>query len=223
MTQPVPAAATANRPKWRKTALQMMLGALTGAAVTYGLLTAVGRTGFELDDPSRVVALAAGIVFALMGLVVALGAMAPGPGAHLLNVEDADELREQRRPLWRGSIVAMLVGTALLALALAAVEGSPGIVGGDAAAMIVAACIAGIAVLGYAGRNDQDELMRAVAREASALAMHVTLILFGIWAAFAHLGDLAWIEPLGLLAGLLAIELAAIMWVSARKGLLRPR
>ena len=223
MTQPVPAAATAARPTWRKPAIQMILGALTGAAVTYALLTAVGRSGFDLDDPARVVALAAGIVFALMGLFVALGVVAPGPGAHLLNVEDADELREQRRPLWRGSIIMLLVGTVMLALALAAVEGSSGIIGRDAAGYLVAACIAGIAILSYAGRNDQDELMRAVAREASALAMHLTLILFGLWAALAHLGRLAWIEPLGLLAGLLVIELGAIMWVSARKGLLRPR
>lgn len=223
MIQSISAAAQSTRSTRRKTVMQMVAGALVGGTVTFGLLTAVGRSGFDIDDPSRVLALAAGMVFALIGLLVGLGVLAPGPGAHLLNVEDADELREQRRPLWRGSIVMILVGAALLALALAAVGGAVGIISGRLAGIVFMACLVGVAIVTFASRNDQDELMQAVGTEASAVAMYATLVLFGIWSAFAHLGMVAWITPLGLLASLLALQLAAIMWVSARRGLLRPR
>ena len=101
MNQTSSAAAPVGASKVRKLAMQMVAGAAVGASVTFGLLTFVGKSRFDLDDPSRVIALVTGLVFALTGLVVGLGVMAPKSGAHLLNVEDAEELREQRGPLWR--------------------------------------------------------------------------------------------------------------------------
>ena len=66
------------------------------------MLTFVGKSRFDLDDPARLIALAVGLVFALIGPVRRrLAWWRPEPGAHLLNVEDEDELREQRGQLWR--------------------------------------------------------------------------------------------------------------------------
>jgi hypothetical protein len=223
MTDISPAAVGSIRPKWRKSVAQMAVGALVGGAVTYALLESVGRSGLDMDDPSRLLALVAGIIFALMGIIVGLGVIAPGPGAHLLNVEDADELREQRRPLWHGSVAMVLIGSAMLALALAAVGGGVGIISRGAAGTVLGICLVGVAAVSFVGRNDNDEFMRAVGTEASALATYATLFLFGIWAALAHLGGVDWIEPLGFLATLLLLQLAALMWVSTRRGLLRPR
>ena len=222
MTNPLAAAPTSGA-KTRKTLIRMAIGAIAGASVTYALLAIVDRSGFDMDDPARLAALGAGIVFALMGLMVGLGTLAPRSGAHLLNVEDADELREQRRPLSRGSVVMLLIGAAMIALALAAVGGEAGILTREAAAIAVVVAVVGVAGLSIAGRGENDELVQAVGTEAAAGAMYAVLTLFGLWAALAHLGYVAWIEPLGLLAALLAIQLGAAFWVSGRRGLLRPR
>ncbi len=222
MTNPLAAAPTSGA-KTRKTLIRMAIGAIAGASVTYALLAIVDRSGFDMDDPARLAALGAGIVFALMGLMVGLGTLAPRSGAHLLNVEDADELREQRRPLSRGSVVMLLIGGAMIALALAAVGGEAGILTREAAAIAVVVAVVGVAGLSIAGRGENDELVQAVGTEAAAGAMYAVLTLFGLWAALAHLGYVAWIEPLGLLAALLDIQLGAAFWVSGRRGLLRPR
>ena len=46
----------------------------------------------DFDDPARLAAAATGIIYALMGLSVGFGTIAPGTGAQFLNVEDADEI-----------------------------------------------------------------------------------------------------------------------------------
>ena len=216
--------AAPNRPsKTRKMAMQMAIGAIVGAAATAGLLTSVGKSGFDMDDPSRVIALMVGLVSLLTGLAVGVGALAPKQGAHLLNVEDADELREQRGRLWRGALVMVLLGAALMALALTIVDGSAGIFSPEATGLIAAICFVGVAILSFAERNDQDELMRSVGREAMTLAMYGLTALFFIWGALSHIGDVEWITPLGMISALLMAQLIAIMVVAGRRGLLRPR
>ena len=209
--------------KTRKLVLQLFSGALLGGLVTFGFLTGIGETGFDKDDPSRAVGLIAGLVFILMGGLVGLGTIAPKAGAFFLNVEDSDELREQTRILLQGSLTFLLAGVALLALSLASIGGSPGSISVSGAAVTVAICFVGLVVLAFFSKDSSDELMKQVGMEASALALYASIALFGIWAALAHLGYVAWVEPLGLISGLLLISLAALFWVSARKGLLRPR
>ncbi len=223
MNQPSSASAPATTSKTSKMAKQMVIGAIVGAVVTIGLLTTIGKPGFDLDDPSRVVALITGLLFALTGLIVGLGVLAPKPGAQFLNVEDADELREQRGQLSRAAVVMLLLGIAVLALALAAVDRSPGLFPSDVAGLIVAISLVGVAILSFAARKDQDELMLSVGREALALAMYVVTVTIGIWAALAHLGYIQWITPLGMIGALLLSQLVAIGVVSAQRGLLRPR
>jgi hypothetical protein len=91
------------------------------------------------------------------------------------------------------------------------------------AAIAAAACVVVAGVFGFAGRNDQGELMRSVSREAMTWAMYALTILLGIWGAAAHLGFARWISPLGLINALLIVQLVAIFAVSAKRGLLRPR
>lgn len=209
--------------KMRKMVVQIVVGAIAGAVATLAALTALESWSFDLDDPSRVAALLTGLVFVLMGLLVGIGVALPGPGSRLLNVEDADELREKRKPLWRSAAVVLLVGTMMLVLALAEGGHWIGLVSREAAAMLVAAAVAGTALLSYFGRNDNDELMRTVAQEGAAWALYGSLALFITWGSLAHLGYLAWITPLGMVSALLAIMLVAIFTVCGVRGLLTPR
>ena len=49
----------------RKLVIQLVAGMLTGMIVTYGALTFLDGRGFDIDDPSRMLALAIGLIFFL--------------------------------------------------------------------------------------------------------------------------------------------------------------
>lgn len=221
MNQPSTLAPTAS--KTRKLVMQMVVGAISGGAVTFLTLNAIEGSGFNLDDPSRVLALLVGLVFAVMGLFVGLGVAVPGPGSRLLNVEDEEELREMRKPLWRSAAVVLLMGAMMLALALAGASDWAGLVSPKAALVAVGGCILGTALLSYFGRNDNDELMRSIAREGAAWGMYACLALFTVWGSLAHLGYAPWITPLGMVSALLAILLVAIFAVCGVRGVLKVR
>ena len=85
------------------------------------------------------------------------------------------------------------------------------------------ACFAVWTIFSIIGRNDHDELMKSVSREAMTWAMYGVTVVLGVWGAAAHLGFARWISPLGAINALLIAQLAAIFLVSAKRGLLRPR
>ena len=211
------------RSKTRKMVMQMVIGALAGASVTFLLLNAFEGSGFNLDDPSRVMALLVGIVFLMMGLICGFGAVMPGPGSRLLNVEDEGELRELRTQLWHGAAVMVLLGAMMGILALAGASDWAGLVSRQAAALAVAGGVLGTALLSYIARNDNDELTQSIAQQAAAWAMYACLTIFTLWGGLAHLGYAPWITPLGMVAALMAIQLVTVTVACAVRGLLKPR
>ena len=74
----------------------------------------------------------------------------------------------------------------------------PGALTRDMAALVAVAAFASLVVLGLWMRGQIDEFNRSLSTESSALALRVSLLLFGGWAALAHLGYVEWIAPLGL-------------------------
>jgi hypothetical protein len=208
--------------KTRKLVLQLVAGAVVGAAVTFLFLKSAD-TAADFGDPARLAAVAAGIIYILMGGIVAIGAVAPGAGAKFLNVEDAAEIVEERGKLGPSAIVCILVGVMLLALALTPGGNLPGALSRDAAAYVAAGSFAALVVVSLWMRGRIDEFNRALGTESAALALYLATLLFGGWGALAHLGYVEWIAPLGLLAGLALLQLAAMFWVVGRRGLLMPR
>lgn len=71
----------------------------------------VQRGGTDSADPGTAIALVTGMSYALIGLLVAFGIAAPGDGAKLLNVEDAEELREESPKLRYGAVACFLILT----------------------------------------------------------------------------------------------------------------
>ena len=208
--------------KVRKLIVQLVTGAVVGAAVTFFFLNSAEEVA-DFKDPARLSAVAAGIIYILMGGIVAIGAMAPGAGAKFLNVEDAAEIVEERGKLWPSALVCILAGVMLLALALTPGGDLPGVVSRDVAAYIAAASFAALIVVSLWMRGRIDEFNRSLGTESAAMALYLSFLLFGGWGALAHLGYVEWIAPLGALAGFALLQLAAMFWVVGRRGLLMPR
>ena len=208
--------------KTRKLIVQLLGGAVVGALVTFFFLKTGGKAA-DFDDPARLAAVAAGIIYMLMGGIVAIGATAPGAGAKFLNVEDAAEIVEERGKLWPSALVCILVGVMLLALALTPGGDLPGVLSRDEAATVAAAAFAGLVVASLWMRGRIDEFNRSLGTESAALALYLAFLLFGGWGALSHLGYVEWVAPLGVLAGFTLLQLAAMFWVVGRRGLLMPR
>lgn len=183
-------------------------------------LVAEGR--MATDEPAVMLAILAGLVYLMIGAMLALGTFAPSTGAMLLNVEDADEIREERPKLQVGSVAYILIGATLLVLA-ASGDGPDALIGQGLALLIAGACFLGAAVLSLISYRQCDELMRQMTIESSALAQSVGLFVFGGWAILAHLGQVAWLAPLGYLAGFAFLEMLAIFSIVGRRGMARFR
>ncbi|HEX9954356.1 MAG TPA: hypothetical protein VGB48_03965 [Allosphingosinicella sp.] len=212
--------ARVNKTNKGRQALKLLIGAVAGAASTILFMEMVGKSRLESGDPGVGIAIIAGLIYFVMGAGVGFGALAPRGGAVFLNVEDAEELREQRASLGPSAISCILIGAFLLLLALAPVEK-----GGNLTLWAIAAgaCLAGGVAIGVATRRRADELMRQVRLEASALTLNLALVGLSAWALLAHLGFINWVTPVGLVAGLALLHLAAIFWTAARKGMMKPR
>lgn len=217
------AAPRTTRSKGRKVALQLLLGLASGAggmAAALWLLEAQKGTAL---GPGQVAAAGTALVFGLMALIVGLGTLAPAVGARTLNVEDEEELTEQRSNLLAGSISFLLVAILLTGLTLAGDGQVPGLLMPRAAGLL--ALLAGLALVAWTivHRNKGDEMMRLAGKEAGAITTYLLILFFGSWAAAAHLGFAPMFDPLLFVSGLFALYLLAMFVAVGRRGLLKPR
>lgn len=201
-------------------------GMALGTVVGFGsvmLFMTLGKSHLPMSNPAAMLTFTAGLIILLMGAFVGFGAASPRAGAHFLNVEDAEELKEQRVVLAYASASCVLAGLFLFILAFSASGAEQVLLPANVAAGL--ACLSLVLAFwtGVKSNAGSDELMRQVGREASALALHVSVLLFGGWAALAHFGFAPLIAPLVLISGFFLIELVAIFWISGRKGMLKPR
>ena len=201
-----------------------LFGLLLGLAAGYAAATSA--TQFINSDvvgglgKSASIATLVAVLYALIGLGVGLGAASPKVGAHFLNVEDADELREQKKVLVFSGFGMTLLGLALFALALAAPDGP--LPPGAALALGGGGLVLGTA-LSIPAYRMSDELMRAINLEGGALSFGLTVAIVGGWAMFAHLGYAAAPAPLDLLTLFYAIIMIASFIAVGRRGMLKPR
>lgn len=205
------------RNRLRVSLWRMLAGAVVGGVSTFLFLELLGEKYFDLADPSTMLAVVAGLIYALMGLSVGFGIIAPAAGARFLNVEDADELREERPKLKTAATACVLIGFFFLVLAL---SGEGGLLGREVAVLIAAACLVGIGVLTVISKRTADELTRQVSLQSSSLALHVALIGLAIWALLAQLGYAGGIDPLALISGLALLQLTTVFVVAGQKGML---
>ena len=205
-------------PAWlRKLVIPALIGGVAGFAASFTLFRFIDTAVVDDLGTSAMVAALVGVLYIVFGLSILVGTASPALGARFLNVEDADELREQKQVLAYSGLAMLLWGAALLALALAAPAGP---VPGSAALVIGGGGLLagiGLSVMVY---RACDELMLAVNLEAGAMTYGLVLAVVGSWALLAHLGLVAGPQPLDLLTAFYVLVLVASFIAIGRRGML---
>jgi hypothetical protein len=203
--------------KGRKLIFQLAFGGLIGGLAGY---FGVGLWDAEAMRADQVLVSGVGLIYLLMGLIVGFGLVAPKLGASMLNVEDADEIRDQRRILTGSSICMIALGAALMALPMAGSDGPISPLAGFGGLL---AALALLIVVSIRDWKYYDEMLLQLSRDAGNLAFGGIGSVILIWASAAWLGQVTAPTPLTLVAIVSGGFLFAIFVASARKGLLRPR
>ncbi len=208
-------------PRWvRKLLIPALIGGVAGYVAAADMMHFLDSQAVGGLGKSPTIAALVGVFYALIGLGVAIGVASPQLGARFLNVEDADELREQKRMLGLSGISMFLWGVSLIGLALAAPDGPlPAVV----ALVIGGGGLVAGTLLSVGVHRACDELMRAINLEVGSLSFGLVLLVVGIWAMLAHLGYTAAPAPLDLLSLFYVLVLVASFIIVGRRGMLAPR
>ena len=205
-------------PAWvRKLLIPAGIGAIVGFAASYGVLNYIDSDAVGGLDPSATIAALVGALYCMIAVGMLFGVASPRLGARFLNVEDADELREQQRVLALSGIAMVFWGAALLALALAAPDGP--VPQQVALAVGLGGLVIGV-VLSVMVYRASDELMLAINLEAAALSYGLAFAAISLWAMLAHLGYASAPQPLDLLTLFYVLVLLASFVAVGRRGML---
>lgn len=213
----------AAKSKAGKLILQLVMGMVSGAGAMIATLFLLEQQDGLLEEPGRLLALGTAVVFALVATLVAVSTAAPSFGERALNVEDAAEIGEQKRPLLVGSVSFLLMALLLVALALVPGEQAQGVISRDAGAVLAGFAFAALVLVSVRFRKMGDELNQAVAKEANGWTLIFVLLLFGGWGMLAQFGYVPMFAPLTFVAGLLALYLLGIFVAAGVRGMLKPR
>ncbi len=203
--------------KTRKLLFQFVLGGIVGFIVGY---LGINLPAIDNSNADQIIVSGIGLVYLLIGLIGSIGLIAPKLGAIFLNVEDADEIREQHRILQGSAICMIALGVALMVLPMAGPDGSLSPLvgfGGLTAALLV------LTIISIRDWKYYDEMLMQLSRDAGNIGfcgIGGTLL---IWAAAAWSGLVTGPTPLELVASISGGFLLSIFIASARKGLLKPR
>lgn len=206
--------------KWRKLALSTGIGAVVGFVGAFGLLRLADSGVLGTLDTSREIAALIGLLYVVTGGFVGIGVVSPTMGAKFLNVEDPEELMEQRKILFYSTISMVPLGAALMLLAFAQPLGP--VPAGIALAVLVAALLGSW----WAGSRQlklMDEMMQQVSRETAATAFYLVMTIGGGWATAAHLEYVPGPAMLDWMTMFASFLLIAAFWSTGKRGLLKPR
>jgi hypothetical protein len=211
----------AEAPKWKKAAIKLVVGGIFGAAVAAGGLGLAGTALLDAMGPSRVALATVGVVYALMAALVGFGLAAPRAGAQILNVADAEELREERAGMARSVVTMGAIGIVLLLLAVARAPGfEAGLVPGAVAMGALLAALIGGVVASWAWRGRFDELNRQLGLEGCFWAFCLSWAGLSLWAAADFLGFGPALTAIDVVSTLAAMMLLGSFVAIGRRGMM---
>ena len=211
---------TTDRAKMRKLLWSLAAGIVAGALGSILMLDLMESEMVGGLDRSREIAALVGLVYFITALAVGIGVVSPGFGARFLNVEDADELREQKTALVLSGLAMAGIGLALAILAFAAPVGP---IPAEIALASAVILLVGAVLLGRRQQRYIDEFIRELGRLSAAVTFYLLVIFGGGWAILAHVGYLPAPSPLDWLSMFAGLLLIATFATCGHKGLLKPR
>ncbi len=208
--------------KWRKIVIGGLAGMLAGFLGATVVLRMTDGGGLLADiGESQVIALLVALVYLLSGIMIVFGILSPKVGAQIMNVEDADEILEQRASLLPSAIGIILLAAALIVLALGTAPGVPGgLIAPPVALGAFVVLLALAAWFSMAVFRNSDELMHAVMNESAAVSYYLVFFVIGGWAILAHLGFVVAPAMLDIVTLFYVTILAASFWVVGRRGMI---
>ncbi|MBU0825515.1 MAG: hypothetical protein KKA44_14915 [Alphaproteobacteria bacterium] len=212
---------------WRKMAIQAAIGAAAGAGGMFaGLQLVEGQGGFDWTG-SSIFLFGIGLVYALMGVFVGIGTVAPRLfGQRLLNVADAEEIVEERANMAGSAVGCLVLGAAVMLLAHAAAAdaaGSAALVAPALAFWILLTVLVGFTAISVWMWRGFDELWRQLTVEVSALTGNLLLVVLIVWGGAAATGLVAGPQPLDLVSLSFGAMLLACFLAAGRRGMMTPR
>lgn len=207
-------------PKWRKHVIGLLLGMASGLLGAMAMMWLIDSGTLNEPSRSQVAAALVGLVYCLTAAAVAFGLVSPSLGARFLNVEDAEELREQRRMLAFSAISMIAMGVILFLLA---VSGPGGIVEPLVAVSATLSLLCLVTVLSLAQWHLMDELLREVSSAGGNVSYYLVALIGGGWAVLAHLGYVVPPAPLDWITMFAGLALVGTFAAAAKRGMLTPR
>lgn len=206
--------------RFKKTLIALAIGGVSGFLGATLALRFLDADSMPDVGASVEIAVLVAMLYVLTGVAVGVGVLSPKMGAKFLNVEDAEELQEQRSMLAYSTFGMIGAGVALGTVALG---GEAGVVD-PVWALVIFAVLTVLAVwLSLKSLKIQDELMRAVGRETGALSFYLTVGIGGTWALLAHLGFTAAPQPLDWLTMFWSLMLVACFIIIGKRGMMAMR
>lgn len=209
------------RRAWRKGALSAALGGLVGFGAMSAMMALSGGDLLDAMGASRIALAGVGLTYLLMAALVGFGVAVPRAGAQVLNVADADELREDRSTLLFSTLVIASLGATFLLLALARGPGfAAGMVPASVAFGALVLILAGGSVVSWLWQGRFDELARQLGLEGAAWAFYLAWVVLTLWGAADVLGFGARLTAIDAVTVPAAALLAGSFVAIARRGMM---
>lgn len=198
----------------------LCIGGIAGFVGAFGMMQLAGSGMLGELGGSREIALLIAVIYLIIAGILAFGLVSPEAGAKFLNVEDAEELEEQRVQLTYGTGGMAAIGLALIVAALAAPAGPiPPTIAVISFVLLIGFCW----FTGIRQRNQVDELMRSISVECGSVAFYCIALFGGGWAFLAHLEYVPGPQMLDWLSMLAAFLLLSAFIVTGKRGMMEQR
>lgn len=207
-------------PKWGKMALPTLSGAICGGIASFVIVKLIKAETFGALGASETVAILVGLIYVVIAVGIGVGLVSPAFGSRFLNVEDAEELREQRQTLTASAGGMLALG---LSLAVLAMSGPGSMFSAETGLIAVIVLVVAATALTMRSAKFADELMRAVSRETGNAGYYLITLIVGGWAALAHLEITPAPAMLDILSMMWVLGLLAAFIVTGKRGMLNPR
>lgn len=207
--------------RWRRHAVEALVGGVIGAGFGFGMASFVDSTGFEQWTIAELASLCIGFMLLFMGGFVLVMTASEERWRRLVAFRQPGSEPPDRESMLviRGQgVIIALTGPILAAPPVLAHLG----LGDDGRAIGAAGVMAALAIqtwLNWRLYRTSDELVRQVTILAGAVCFWGAQLALFIWATLAKLGLVADVDSWTLLTLVMAVYLVVSTWIGFRRGL----